>query len=177
MIAAHSNLGYLHKFAIFHLLPIVSKHFTQEGCNTLQRGYSVPHDSSEFKYCIVLFFLFQFFSYMFFTVEVHCSLSRGIEIDWSLALPRDWIPKLVLFQKQPLEFLYLYYYNDYRKLKTSNWQWVGIYFIPLEHLIPYCLSERESLWSQHSSGGHSVWMPGVLIELNGGNFSVNIFIL
>ena len=57
---------------------------------------------------------------MYITVEIHSPLSRGIEIDWSLALPRDWVPKLVLFQKQPLDFLYLYYYNHYRKFKNQT---------------------------------------------------------
>ena len=174
--AAHRNLVYLHKSAntprkkdVIHSKGSIQ--YTPKGVfsATLFLWIQVLH-------CFLLIF-FNFFSNMYITVQVHYSLSRGKEKDWSLALPRGWLTKLVLFQKQPFDFLCLYYYNHYRKLKKSNWQRGCIYFIPLEHLIPYGLSKHERLWSQHSSGGHSIWMPGVLVELNRWNFAVNSFIL
>lgn len=117
--AALSNLVYLHKF------DISSSSHSQQTLHARRmyyppKGYSVLHDSSDSSIALFLFFLFIFFSYMYIIVQVHYSLSRGKEIDWSLALPRGWVPKLVLLQKQPLDFLYLYCYNVYRKLKNQT---------------------------------------------------------
>ena len=124
--AAHRNLVYLHKSAntprkkdVIHSKGSIQ--YTPKGVfsATLFLWIQVLH-------CFLLIF-FNFFSYLYITVQVHYSLSRGKEKDWSLALPKGWLPKLVLFQKQPFDFLCLYYYNHYRKLKNQTGN--GVAFI------------------------------------------------